>query len=93
MEEAPFTRAQIEGLATKLDTIDFTNEEKAVLRAVFLAAGPEDEVSGHAVQTIPLSMSLLSTFQIASNIRPYPCKTGNSSGKLRAFEREGTVSG
>jgi hypothetical protein len=65
MEEAPFTRAQIEGLATKLDTIDFTEEEKPVLRAVFLAAASEDEASGHAVQNTPLSMNLLSTFQVA----------------------------
>jgi hypothetical protein len=70
MDDAPFTRQQIEGLATKLDTIDFTDEEKAVLRAVFLAAGSEGEVSGYAAfQDSPLSLNFLDTFQIAKACR------------------------
>jgi len=45
------TPEQMSALAKKLDSLDLTDDEQFVLRAVFAAAAPDGEVEGYAVDS------------------------------------------
>ena len=62
MPETSFTRDQLESLAAKLDTLDLTDDEQALLGTVFAAADIEPEVGGFAVFPSSPGQHLLKLF-------------------------------
>ena len=62
MPETSFTRDQLESLAAKLDALDLTDDEQALLNSVFEAADAEAEVSGFAVFPSSPGQHLLKLF-------------------------------
>lgn len=77
MADATFTRSQVEALGAKLDGIDFTDEERSMLQAVFRAAGGEGEVEGFALSQAlsqALSVGLLGAFQLNVQSGKLDCK-------------------
>lgn len=65
-EELQITRAQLEALAAKLDGLELDDDERAVMQALFAAAGPghEPEVAGYLGPHPPLlSAGFMNAFQ------------------------------
>ena len=64
-DNVTITRDRLEALAAKLDMLDVDDDERAVLHALFAAAG-EGEVSGYGAtieeRPIPLSQGFLHAF-------------------------------
>jgi hypothetical protein len=50
-DEIRITSDQLKALASKLDTIDLTEDERLVMQAVFAAAASDAEVSGFALNS------------------------------------------
>lgn len=67
-DEVQLTRDQLAALAAKLDTLDLTDDEAAVMRAVLAASAPDAEVSGYQGPA-PLSQGFMNVFQPGSRVR------------------------
>ena len=52
MTDQPFTSDQMQALGAKLAGIDFTDEERAMVLAIFRAAAGGDEVEGFDKQVV-----------------------------------------
>ena len=89
MADASFTRSQVEALGAKLDGIDFTDEERSILQAVFGAAGAEGDVEGFALSQ-PLSFGLLGAFHLNVLSVKNDCKgKGECRTDGKPMEKEG----
>ena len=52
MADKGFTASQVEGLVSKLNSLDLTDDEKGLLSAIFRAAADSEEVAGFHQTTI-----------------------------------------
>ena len=58
MDEQPIAKADLEGLAEKLNAVEFTAQELAILEAILRAANANAEVEGYGLDVGSLQLVL-----------------------------------
>jgi hypothetical protein len=78
----PFTSDQLESLLAKLETVNFTTDERALLDAIFETAGINGDVQG-----FNFGMGSLQIFAKPPDVKPPTPPQGSQSDPMKTFQQ------